>query len=45
MTDPEHKLSGGACRVAVLRAQIEATVKQFNGVRQVTFVPQTLFQP
>lgn len=45
MTDPEHTTSGGSCRVQVLRAQIEATVRQFNNVRTVVFSPSTLFQP
>lgn len=44
-TDPQNKSSGGACRVAVLRAQIEATAKQFPSVSGVVIEPATLFQP
>ncbi|MDO8471150.1 MAG: Gmad2 immunoglobulin-like domain-containing protein [bacterium] len=43
--DPENKTGGGACRVNILRAQIEATAKQFNVVKEVRFVPDGLFQP
>lgn len=37
--------SGGSCRVGILWAQIEKTVLQFDGVKQVKFSPETLFQP
>lgn len=43
--DPQNKTSGGACRAGVLWFQIEATARQFAGVRQVRFIPETLFQP
>lgn len=43
--DPQHKTSGGSCRVQVLRAQIEATAKQFGGVTSVVFSPSSVFQP
>ncbi len=43
--DPQNKTSGGSCRVGILRAQIEATAKQFEGVNEVRFVPEELFQP
>jgi hypothetical protein len=43
--DPNNKTSGGACRAAVLRAQIEATAKQFPSVSSVRIVPEGLFQP
>lgn len=43
--DPQHKTSGGACRVEVLRLQIEATVKAFTGATDVRFVPNEVFQP
>ena len=43
--DPQNKTSGGACRAAILWAQIEATAKQFNGVQSVRFEPEELFQP
>lgn len=43
--DPEHKTSGGSCRVAILWAQIEATAEQFPTVESVKFAPADLFQP
>jgi hypothetical protein len=43
--DPENRTSGGACRVGVLWFQIEATAKQFEGVKIVKPKPETLFQP
>lgn len=43
--DPEHKTSGGACRAGILRAQIEATAKQFKDVSEVKVLPEDLFQP
>jgi len=43
--DPLNKTSGGACRVGILWFQIEATAKQFPQVKQVKFLPETLFQP
>jgi len=36
---------GGACRTGILRAQIEATAEQFDGVNQVRFIDEELFQP
>lgn len=45
LADPLNKTSGGACRAQVLRAQVEATAKQFSQVRSVTFSPATVFQP
>lgn len=45
ISDPQNKTSGGSCRVQVLRAQVESTVRQFGNVRSVTFSPETLFQP
>lgn len=44
-SDPEHKTSGGACRTGILWFQIEETVKQFENVREVRFLPEDLFQP
>lgn len=44
-TDPQHSTSGGACRINVMRAQIEATAKQFPEVSSVRITPATLFQP
>lgn len=43
--DPLNKTSGGACRVGILWFQIEATAKQFPGVKKVQFLPEELFQP
>ncbi len=43
--DPQQKTSGGACRSQVLWAQIEATAKQFEGIKNVVFKPEILFQP
>ena len=45
LADPLNKTSGGACRAQVLRAQVEATAKQFSSVKSVTFSPSTVFQP
>lgn len=43
--DPLNKTVGGSCRVRILWFQIEATAKQFPGVKQVKFLPERLFQP
>ncbi|MGC9031537.1 MAG: Gmad2 immunoglobulin-like domain-containing protein [Minisyncoccia bacterium] len=43
--DPKNKTIGGSCRVAILWFQIEATAKQFPEVKEVKFLPETLFQP
>lgn len=43
--DPNFSTSGGACRAAILWAQIEETARQFGGVDHVRFVPEELFQP
>jgi spore germination protein GerM len=43
--DPNNKTSGGSCRAGILWFQIEATAKQFDGVSQVRFMPEELFQP
>lgn len=45
LADPKNLTSGGACRVAVLWYQIEATAKQFPEVRIVRPSSDTLFQP
>jgi hypothetical protein len=45
LTDPQNKTSGGSCRVGILKAQIEATAKQFPEVKSVKIIPETLFQP
>lgn len=44
-SDPNAKTSGGACRVGILRAQIEKTVKQFETVKSVELKPDEAFQP
>lgn len=44
-TDEKFKTSGGSCRVAVLRAQIVATARQFSSVKEVQLLPQESFQP
>lgn len=43
--DPLAKTIGGACRVGILWFQIEATAKQFPGVKKVQFLPEEIFQP
>ncbi|MCU0653511.1 MAG: GerMN domain-containing protein [Candidatus Pacebacteria bacterium] len=43
--DPQNKTSGGACRAGILWFQIEATAKQFPEVKEVRFIPETIFQP
>ncbi len=45
MEDPYARLSGGACRVTILRAQLEKTILQFSGVKTVLFEPPELLQP
>ena len=44
-TDPKFQSSGGACRSAVLWAQIDKTARQFGGVSSVSFSPEDIFQP
>lgn len=43
--DPQGKTGGGSCRIGILRAQIEATAKQFPTVSSVRIEPVELFQP
>ncbi len=43
--DPQNRTSGGSCRVGILRAQIEATAKQFPEVKTVVLAPAAIFQP
>lgn len=43
--DPQNKTGGGSCRAATLWFQIEATAKQFAGIGEARFIPETLFQP
>ena len=37
--------NGGSCRMNILTKEIIKTAKQFSGVEQVMFEPETLFQP
>ncbi len=43
--DPQNRTSGGSCRANILRAQVEATARQFGGVKEVRLAPAELFQP
>ena len=43
--DQNSATSGGSCRAGILWSQIEATAKQFPGVKSVEFSPADLFQP
>jgi len=43
--DPLSKSSGGSCRVRLLWNQIAKTAKQFSEVKEVKFMPETIFQP
>lgn len=43
--DPKNMTSGGSCRVSIMWLQIEATAKQFPGIKEVKHIPDTLFQP
>jgi hypothetical protein len=43
--DPKYFTSGGSNRVGYLWLQIKMTALQFPEVRQVRYIPQTLFQP
>lgn len=45
LADTEGRSSGGACRTSILRLQLEATVTQFPGIRNVRIEPEELFQP
>lgn len=45
LSDPQKSTTGGSCKVGILRAQIEATVKQFDGIQTVTFIPAEVLQP
>lgn len=37
--------SGGACKMRILSNEIVKTAKQFQGVKDVVFMPESLFQP
>lgn len=43
--DPLFKTSGGACRVTIMRLQVEETLLQFPHITAVRFEPEYLFQP
>jgi uncharacterized small protein (DUF1192 family) len=43
--DPKYFTSGGSNRVGYLWLQIRMTALQFPEVRQVRYIPETLFQP
>ncbi len=43
--DPYSLTGGGSCRVSIMRAQLEASAKQFPQVREVRILPEELFQP
>jgi hypothetical protein len=45
LADREHKLSGGSCRVSVMRAQLEATATQFKDITDVRFRPEGVLEP
>lgn len=43
--DPDNKTSGGACRVSIMRAQVERTAREFSTVEEVRFSPEGVFEP
>ena len=43
--DPNNATSGGSCRAGILWLQIRETAEQFDGVDEVRFQPEELFQP
>lgn len=43
--DPNSETTGGSCRTGILWFQIEQTALQFDGINEVKFQPDTLFQP
>ena len=43
--DPNGVTGGGSCRANILWLQIQETAKQFDGVEEVQFQPEELFQP
>lgn len=45
LSDPQNRTSGGSCKVSVLRAQLEATAKQFPEVTSVAYRPNEVLQP
>ncbi|HEY0010636.1 MAG TPA: GerMN domain-containing protein [Candidatus Paceibacterota bacterium] len=45
LADPNHASSGGSCRIGILRAQVEATAKQFPDITHVRFTPEGVLEP
>jgi len=45
LDDPEHATTGGSCRTAVLRTQLEKAAGQFPSVEEILLFPEELFQP
>jgi hypothetical protein len=45
INDPNHKTSGGSCKVNILKVEVEATAKQFGQVTSVRYTPTGVFQP
>ncbi|MGC9529910.1 MAG: hypothetical protein ACP5G2_04740 [Candidatus Bipolaricaulaceae bacterium] len=45
IVDPENWTTGGACRIGIMRAQIEKTARQFPEVEEVHILPPTVLQP
>ncbi len=44
-SDPYNATSGGSCRAGIIWLQIRETAMQFDGINEVTFQPEYLFQP
>jgi len=43
--DPEYFSTGGSMRTGIMATQIRKTALQFDGVEEVHFKPETIFQP
>jgi hypothetical protein len=43
--DTDNQTIGGSCRTGILWSQIKKTAEQFDGVNEVRFQPEELFQP
>lgn len=41
--DSKNFVSGGACKAGVIKTQIEKTVRQFEPIKEVKFLPENLF--
>jgi len=44
-TDPKDFTTGGACRVSLLKLQIEKTALQFKNISEVVLEPEGIFSP